>query len=94
MLDFYLIEDSHKMPKNPQNLNFAGGLDFNIFERLQRKGVIPNHYDYYSDFRWDSNTIDQIIEKVKDNTDQDQQILFEIIMKAHLQESDLIAYCD
>lgn len=94
MLDFYLIEESQSKPNSPKDLDFAGGLNDDIFERLQRKNIIPTQYDYYSDFRWDLNTIDQMIEKIKDSTDQDQKTLFEMVEKAHLQNSSLIAYCD
>lgn len=94
MLDFYLTEESQSKPNSPKDLDFAGGLNDDIFERLQRKNIIPTQYDYYSDFRWDLNTIDQMIEKIKDSTDQDQKTLFEMIEKAHLQNSGLIAYCD
>ncbi|AFM04907.1 hypothetical protein Fleli_2542 [Bernardetia litoralis DSM 6794] len=94
MLDFYFIEESQSKPNSPKNLDFAGGLDFNVFKRLQNKSIIPSSYDYYSDFRWDLNTINQMIEKIKDDNDQDKKILFEIIVKAHLQYLCLIAYCD
>ena len=97
MLDFYLISDSEGKPK-PDKLNildYAGGLESDIFDRLVRKGIIDSRFDYYSDFRWGNQLIQQIDSKANDlNTDTDVKKLKEIIDKAVIKESGLIAFGD
>ncbi|WP_291726236.1 hypothetical protein [Bernardetia sp.] len=94
MLDFYFIQNDQTKPNYPKDVEFAGSLDFDIFERLQRKGVISNHYNYYSDFYWSREVIAQIIEKTKDSKDTDKELLLQIIEKAYSKKQALVAYCD
>ena len=97
MLDFYLISDSEGKPKPEKldSLDYAGGLESDIFDRLVRKGIIDSRFDYYSDFRWGNQLIQQIDSKANDlNTDTDVKKLKEIIDKAVIKESGLIAFGD
>jgi hypothetical protein len=99
MLDFYLIFDDETKPSYPEQigLEYAGGISFNAFENIKNIGVIDNHYDYYSDFRWNSMIIKQISEKIKQKNMKNNthvKFLIEILDKAILNNSGLIAYCD
>jgi len=99
MLDFYLIKDDQPNPDYPEQseLEFAGGLDLKTHSNLQKKGLIDDHYDYFSDFRWDTTFVKQLKAKTKQSkfeNDSDVQKLIDLINKAQLKESGLIAYCD
>ena len=99
MLDFYLIQDNQSKPNFPEqvDLEFIGGLDGRTFENLKNKGIIDDRFYYYSDFRWGTSTIQQISDKVnlvgleKDN---DIKILANLLERARLKNSGLIAYGD
>ena len=97
MLDFYLIKDDKPKPSNPgqSNLTHAGGLDDRTFDRLQRKGIIDDRFDYYSDFRWGTELIKQIRKKIKTKgmeKDSDVQSLLALLDIAGQQNTGLIAY--
>jgi hypothetical protein len=98
MLDFYIIEDEKQKPQLPgQLLKYAGGLDDKTFDNLQRKGIIDKRFDYYSDFRWGKELVEQLrqrIGKQKIEKDTDVQKLMCILNLAELHESGLIAYGD
>ena len=99
MLDFYLIRDDQPKPDYPEqaNLEFVGGLDLKTHSNLQKKGLIESQYDYFSDFRWGTTIIGQIKEKTRhDNFENDSDVikLMDLIDKAQLKDSGLIAYCD
>lgn len=97
MLDFYLLSDAESKPKPDElgNLDYAGGLESNIYNRLVRKGIIDSRFDYYSDFRWGNQLIKQIDSKANDfSGDSDVNKLKEIIDKAINKELGLIAIGD
>jgi hypothetical protein len=99
MLDFYIIEDDKPKPSNPgqSNLTYAGGLDDRTFDNLQRKGIIDGRFDYYSDFRWGTELIEQIQKTVQTKRmekDSDVQSLLVLLEIAGRQKSGLIAYAD
>lgn len=97
MLDFYLLSDSEGKPEldKLESLDYAGGLESDIFTRLVKKGIIDSRFDYYSDFRWGNQRIQQIDSKANDlSTDTDVKKLKEIIDKAVIKESGLIAFGD
>ncbi|GGG07525.1 hypothetical protein GCM10011344_05080 [Dokdonia pacifica] len=97
MLDFYIASDSKEKPK-PDMLNtleYAGGLEFEMFERLVRKEIIDSRFDFYSDFRWGSKMIKQIDMKIREyNDDSDVVYLKKILDKAQNLKAGLIAYGD
>lgn len=97
MLDFYLLSDEEKKPKPDKldDLDFAGGLEINVFHRLVKKGVIDSRFHYYSDFRWRSQLIQQMTSKAdKLNVDTDVKKLKEMLNKAAIKNSGLIALAD
>lgn len=97
MLDFYVISDSvaKLKPDQLQELEHAGSLSFDIFERLVYRGIIARRFDYYADFRLGNKLLVQIDTKMRAfPEDADVQALKEIIAKALIKESGLIAYGD
>ena len=67
MLDFYIISDSEAKPKPDKidQLDYAGGLESDVFDQLIRKKIIDSRFDFYSDFRWGNQLIRQIDSKTK-----------------------------
>jgi hypothetical protein len=97
MLDFYYIADGQPKPEYADNLEFAGELDFNVFDRLVRKGIISDDFNYYSDFRWSETLLKQIrqtIEQKQVQADTDVKKLLEVIDPALAQQTGLLAYGD
>jgi hypothetical protein len=99
MLDFYIIEDEKSKPSDPgqSNLTYAGGLDDKTFDRLQRKGIIDDRFDYYSGFRWGTQLIGPIRQTIKNKKmekDSDVQALIILLDIAGQESSGLIAYGD
>lgn len=106
MLDFYLIKDESKKPSHPEQtkLIYAGGLELEAFDELQRKNIIESCFDYWSDFRWSSEYVQQKVESlvvkypdVQENTMKTktpEAMLFTILEKAVRENYGLIAYCD
>jgi transposase len=66
MLDFYLLADDQKALNFPEEAGakMVGYIDDQTFERLKVKKVIPERFNYYSDFRWDRSLIQQIKENI------------------------------
>lgn len=97
MLDFYIIPDSNRKPESNDlgELDYAGGLEFNVYERLIKKGVIDKRFGFYSDFRWRHTFINQIISEIKaDESDSDILKLSTIVNAAKRKDCGLIAYGD
>ena len=98
MLDFYFIAEETSKPINePSGLNFAGDLDDKTFSNLQKKGIIDDRFDYYSDFRWSELLLKQIRERIdlkQMQTDTDVIKLLRLIDAALEMKSGLIAYGD
>lgn len=55
MLDFFFIRD--EQPKGSDQVNSAGGIDYEEFIKAQDLKIIENHLDYYGDFRWKSQAV-------------------------------------
>ncbi len=97
MLDFYLIKDDQITPDSPTELEFIGQLDSKTFKNLKTKGIIENHYEYNSDFRWKSEQIKQICQNNTDHkqqNDTDVKQLFKIIEIIENTNSGIIAFGD
>lgn len=96
MLDFYLLADDQKIPNYPEATigDTIGGLDYRTFERLKVKKIIPDQFDYYSDFRWDTALILQIRDNIQKQvlSDTDVQLLLKLLDKA--KDNGLVAYAD
>jgi hypothetical protein len=99
MLDFYLIRDDQPKYGNSKRaeLQFAGELDYECFENLKAKGLIDDRFDYYTDFRWGTDLIKQISEKIDKKvieSDSDIKKLIELLNMAIQNKCGLIAYSD
>lgn len=99
MLDFYFIKDDQKKPLHPEHsrLEFAGGLDYQTFENLKKKGIIDSRFDYYSDFRIETLQIKQIRQTILQESiqiDSDAMKLTQLLDTAEKKQSGLIAFGD
>jgi hypothetical protein len=99
MLDFYIINDDQAKPSSRKQefLEFVGGLDEVVFENLQKRGIINDRFDYYSDFRLATPLIGQIRENILQKQlqdDHDVKKLLYIFDVAEKHQSGLIAYGD
>ncbi|MBZ4187511.1 hypothetical protein [Niabella beijingensis] len=99
MLDFYIVQDEQPQPDYPEQagLEFVGALDNRTFANLQRKEVIGMQFNFYSDFRLDTELINQIrqhIFKTDLQTDDDVKKLLILLDTAERNRSGLIAYGD
>lgn len=98
MLDFYLLADDQPMPDYPKEgeVKLIGSIDDRVFERLKVKKIIPERFDYYADFRWDSALTEQIKGNILKhaNGDGDLQPLLEMLDIAQAHDSGLVAFAD
>ncbi|MCC3158929.1 hypothetical protein LJ737_16925 [Hymenobacter sp. 15J16-1T3B] len=65
MLDLYLIPDSQSKSSRNLSLQRAGGIEDDLFYRLQTEGIIGLWFDYYSDFRWGSEIVVRMLLKLQ-----------------------------
>lgn len=99
MLDFYLIQDDQSTPDSPEELGlkYVGGIEFEPYKSIQRKGVLEERFQYYSDFRWSSQFISNLIVSINSKnyqSDTDVKLLMEILEDAKMENHGLVAYCD
>lgn len=98
MLDFYLLADDEHMLSYPEEKGkmVIGSLDDKSFERLKVKKIIPERFEYYSDFRWDMSLVQQIRNNIQKQAlhDTDVQPLLQLLDKAIASGSGLAAYAD
>jgi hypothetical protein len=99
MLDFYLIADEETKPAYPEKIGlvFAGSMDDGTFERLKRKQVIDERFEYYTDFRWSRALTMQMRSNIMQRqlqADSDVQKLLLLLDLAGQHDSGLIAYAD
>ncbi|MFH7017057.1 hypothetical protein [Flavobacterium sp. FlaQc-47] len=97
MLDFYLIHDEQITQESPSDLEFIDNLDDKTFQNLKTKKIIPDNYDYFSDFRWNTTVIKQILNIASNQetqNDTDIQQLKQILSIADNRKSGLIAFAD
>jgi hypothetical protein len=57
MLDFFFIRDDQS--SNSNQINAAGGIEYEEFIEAQKLKIIENHLDYYGKFRWISQNVQQ-----------------------------------
>jgi len=57
MLDFSFIPDEKTM--HARGLSYAGGIEYEEFEKARELKIIESHLDYYGKFRWISQNIQQ-----------------------------------
>ncbi|MGI4832096.1 MAG: hypothetical protein ACRYFK_01405 [Janthinobacterium lividum] len=60
MLDFYFIADEQPNDDSGEQLHYAGSIKIEEFGMAQKSGLI-DATDYYTDFRWTSQQIEQKI---------------------------------
>jgi hypothetical protein len=106
MLDFYLIKDDVSRPGAPElkALEYAGGLEVEVFEELQDKHIIAKQLSYWTDFRWSSQDVKQKFERLIENNkdlrenrlglESAETKLFAILEKAVWAQYGLIAIAD
>lgn len=98
MLDFYFISDTQPFkPDDNTTLEAAGGIELEVFERLQRKGIIDGRFDYFSDFRWSTVLVKQLIENAEAEkfiADTDVKQLLRILLPARHRGLGLVALSD
>lgn len=97
MLDFYFIADETIKPYSPSGLEIAGALDDKTFANLQKKGIIDDRFDFYSDFRWNEALLKQMRERIVQkqlHTDTDVVKLLRLIDTAIKNQNGLIAFGD
>nr|WP_199079621.1 hypothetical protein [Pedobacter sp. ASV19] len=98
MLDFYLLPDEKNVPNYPEETggNVIGQINQQTFERLKLKKIIPERFDYHSDFRWDKDLIKEIRKNIQKQAipDSDVSPLLQMLDAAQTQDSGLIAYAD
>ncbi|WP_223649895.1 hypothetical protein [Hymenobacter psoromatis] len=57
MLDFFFIHD--EQANNSNQINLAGGIEYEEFIEAQGLKIIEKHLDYYGKFRWISQNVQQ-----------------------------------
>ncbi|MCI1187446.1 hypothetical protein MON38_08435 [Hymenobacter sp. DH14] len=57
MLDFSFIDD--EQPAHRRELSYAGGIEYEEFEKARELKLVENHLDYYGKFRWSSQQVKQ-----------------------------------
>jgi hypothetical protein len=102
MLDFYLIKDAtstsnHGLSKE----DYAGGINDSEFDYLQNIHIIEDWLDYYQDFRWTNEQVNQKLSRLLDylNAQKEpgkspQLAILAILEKARQSECGLVAYAD
>ncbi len=105
MLDFYKITDDTPKPCWPEKIGLikVEGLELDDFKDLANKNLIPDGTEFWSDFRWDKNTVLGIYNSVLENHPELKENklriksvnkLFRILNSAVEDGIGLIAYCD
>lgn len=97
MLDFYLIEDNHSTPENPEQLELEliGKLSLKEFTDLQDKKIISLKESYFSDFRWDQKTVNLKLKSDLFSTSEKSEVkIVEFLNHATKSKCGLIAFCD
>ncbi|KUG08838.1 hypothetical protein [Solirubrum puertoriconensis] len=64
MLDFFLIDDSQSTSNRKLVLQRVGGIEDELFYRLQAEGIIEAWLDYYGTFRWGSENVMRILHQL------------------------------
>lgn len=65
MLDFYLIQDNQNQSSRGLVLKPVGSIEDNLFFQLQTEGIIAPWFDYYSKFRWGSELVARMLQKLR-----------------------------
>lgn len=104
MLDLYLIEDIQPDPDSPEEsrLKHLGAVGKREFRDLQKMGVMTLKQNYWSDFRWSSKKVVEILASLEEKNEEHKKQslnfykprLLEILRTASSQSAGIIAFCD
>jgi hypothetical protein len=92
MLDFFFIRDEQS--RNSNQINAAGGIDYEEFEKAQELKVIESHLDYYGDFRWSTLNVVQKRALLVPSVEVAIPSLASILKQAFAGECGLVAFGD
>ncbi|MGI4883366.1 MAG: hypothetical protein ACRYFR_00205 [Janthinobacterium lividum] len=92
MLDFSFIAD--EQPMHARNLNYAGGIEWEEFEKAQELKLIENHLDYYGKFRWTSQNVQQKRNMLTPTIESAIPNLVPVLKQAFVAGCGLIAFGD
>jgi hypothetical protein len=92
MLDCFFIHDGQ--PRNSQQINSAGGIEYEEFEKAQELKIIEKHLDYYGDFRWWSQLVKSKRDMLTPTVEAAISNLAGILRQAFAAESGLVAFGD
>ena len=84
------------MPGYPEetDLSFAGKMENKTFRSLQSKGVVDACFFIFSDFRWSSEVVKLMCDKISASEDTDIHKLQKILSIAMASKSGLVAFGD
>lgn len=105
MLDFYGIPDDTPKPHWPEKIGLEriDGLEMDDFEDLITKKLIPDRFDFWTDFRWSKSVVLEMYTamlkaypELRENKLKIKSVntLFYIVNSAVKNNVGLIAYCD
>ncbi len=77
-----------------RSLAYAGGIEYEEFERAQELKLIENHLDYYGKFRWISQNIQRKRAMLTPSVEAAIPNLASIIKQASAAECGLVAFGD
>ena len=92
MLDFSFIRD--EQPTHARGLVYAGGIEYEEFEKAQDLKIIESHLDYYGTFRWISQHAQQKRALLTPTVTASIPNLAAILKQAFATESGLVAFGD
>jgi hypothetical protein len=92
MLSFSFISD--EQPMHARNLAYAGGIEYEEFERAQEVKLIESHLDYYGKFRWNSQQVQQKRAMLTPSIEEAIPNLASIIKQAFAGGYGLVAFGD
>jgi len=92
MLDFFFIRDEQSA--NSNQVNYAGGIEYEEFIEAQKLKIIESHLDYYGKFRWISQNVQQKLAMLTPAVAAAIPNLASILKQAFAAEGGLVAFGD
>jgi len=92
MLAFYFIPD--EKPMHTPALKYAGGIEYEEFEKAWELKIVENHLDYYGKFRWISQNIQQKNTQLTSATAAAIPNLASLLKQAFAARCGLVAFGD
>jgi len=99
MLDLFLIDDSQPRPNRNSKLEHIGGIEDELFYQLRSEGIIDPWFDYYSNFRWGSETVAHVFLKLQQRPksatlQKEEKVFSAILQKVVDARAGLLAFSD